>query len=44
MPRICMMCGKEAWDAEDYHDCDEGIFWVYCRACDCWTEHPFTLE
>jgi hypothetical protein len=20
------------------------VFWVYCRACDCWTEHPIGLD
>jgi len=19
------------------------VFWVYCRSCDCWTEHPIGL-
>jgi len=41
----CMMCGKATTDAEDYSQWySEGIYWVYCRACDCWTEHPVPAE
>ena len=42
----CMLCGKEALDGYEYtprgeNQIDEGgPHWVYCRACDCWTEHP----
>jgi len=35
---LCCHCGKPAVDATDNdHD---GTFWVYCRPCDFWTEHP----
>jgi len=38
---LCMMCGESAFDADDASQWDsDGIYWVYCKACDCWTEHP----
>lgn len=35
---ICMLCGKspDALTEEDEY----GNWWIYCKACDCWTEHP----
>jgi hypothetical protein len=47
MELLCMMCGQPANDAYEQtreFDHDTGTYywgdWVYCRACDCWTEHP----
>lgn len=45
----CMVCGKPALDGYEYTpkggSIDEGgPHWVYCRACDCWTEHPEKQE
>ena len=43
---LCMLCGKPASDGYEYEDPESGVgdrggpHWVYCRACDCWTEHP----
>ena len=40
-----MICGEPALDSDDISDWDsEGVYWVYCRQCDCWTEHPVPLE
>jgi len=42
---ICMMCFDRALDGIDlsqWHT--DGISWVYCAKCDCWTEHPVTEE
>ena len=46
---LCMLCGKEADDGYEYTpstgNVDEGgPHWVYCRKCDCWTEHPLEAE
>lgn len=35
---ICMMCG-EAPNAIAEQD-EYGSWWIYCKKCDCWTEHP----
>ncbi len=38
---LCMLCGNPAIDTDDVSEWyTEGIYWVYCKACDCWTEHP----
>lgn len=45
---LCMMCGEKASDADEMEMRGEWlsgvyvetpILWVYCRSCDCWTEH-----
>lgn len=42
----CMICGEEAVDGYEYTPRNSSIVdpggphWVYCRKCDCWTEHP----
>lgn len=38
---ICMMCSQEVHDA--FEVLDDG-YWIYCKACDCWTNHPFEAE
>lgn len=49
----CMMCDGPALDAPtggetDWAWIDRKLvavrFWVYCRACDCWTEHPLVSQ
>lgn len=40
MQLICMMCGKEANDADGPEVDESGDWWNYCRECDCWTSHP----
>lgn len=41
----CMMCGSQEHDASESERRRDGsgnewwVFWVYCRKCDCWTEH-----
>jgi hypothetical protein len=43
LPRlICMMCCQPVGDA--YEQDRDGTEWVYCRKCDCWTEHPPAAE
>jgi hypothetical protein len=40
---LCMECSHDAVDAYEYTenvDAYGGPNWVYCRKCDCWTEHP----
>lgn len=48
-----MMCDGPALDAPtggetDWAWIDRKLvavrFWVYCRACDCWTEHPLVSQ
>lgn len=41
MKHLCMICGEEKDDAPTGGEWDEyGVYWTYCRDCDCWTEHP----
>lgn len=37
---VCMMCAGPHDQAEDDME-DKTVWWGYCKACDCWTEHPY---
>ncbi len=41
---VCMMCSGigDQWETERRFEQGKwwSVFWVYCKACDCWTEHP----